>query len=100
MITCPICEIDACAPCLVKRVRGCTSHAWQRLDAFELAHRRCWQNRLNRRAQTFFVNRPGETACKPHSRLLKRHDLEAVATVARRFKPSFPHCEAAMDDKC
>ena len=92
-------EVDTGAPGLVQGVGGRVDHPGQRLDALKLAHRRRGQDLLDRCPQAFVVDRPGEAPGEPHGRLLERHDLKAMATLARRRQAALPHGEAAVNDE-
>ncbi|MDI4642272.1 hypothetical protein K9U39_15200 [Rhodoblastus acidophilus] len=49
-------------------------------------------------AQTLIVDGSDEAAGKPDRRLLERHDLEAMTTIAGRRQAAFPHGETAVND--
>ena len=84
-------EIDTSEPSLLKRCNRRVDHARKILDPIKLAHRSCDECCLNSRAQAFFIDRPAKTTCQPYSGLLKRHDLEAVATAPGGPKSAIPH---------
>ena len=92
-------EVDTGAPSLVQGVGGRVDHPGQRLDAFKLAHRRRGQDLLDRRPQAFVIDRPGKAPGEPHGRLLERHDLKAMAPLARRCQAALSHGEAAVNDE-
>jgi hypothetical protein len=83
----------------VQCVGGRADHARQHLDIFQFAHRCFGEDRLDRRAQAFFVDRAGEAAREPHSGLFERHDLEAMLTTTGRRKAGLPHCVSSIDNK-
>ena len=71
MISRPGGKIDTCPPRLVQCVGGRADHARQHLDIFQFAHRCFGEDRLDRRAQAFFVDRAGEAAREPHRGLFE-----------------------------
>ena len=92
-------EVDDRAPRLMQGLGRRVDHAGEHFYALQLAHRSCRQDRLDHGTQAFVVDRPGKAAGEPHGGLLEGHDLEAMATTARRRKAGLSHSEATMDDK-